>query len=130
MPERSVEMDQPAVPLDADDAADRRRWRLCFWLCFLLTPAVTMLTGAGIPVLIRLLPGNGNRLAQMFGVYAVLGMFALGTLGAAYCLLRLRNGELDWGDFVARLVVYSAALVFAYIGILFVGCGTIAALLR
>lgn len=115
---------EPPVPLDADDLADLRRWRICFWLCFLLTPAATMLAGIGITVVIRMMPGVGSRAVQLLGGYAIFGVFAVGTLSTAYCLLRIKNEKLDRAEIVARVILYAVGMVFAYIGIFFAGCVT------
>lgn len=121
---------EPQVPLDADDLADLRRWRICFWLCFLLTPAATMLAGFGIPTLIRMMPGVGGRAVQLLGGYAVFGVFVVGTLSSAYCLLRIKNEKLDRAEVIARVILYAVGMVFAYIGILFAGCLTVTPFLR
>ena len=130
VPDSSVANGQPTTPLDADDAADRRRWMICFWLCFLLTPAATFLTWAGIPTLIRLLPGSSPVVVRMLGGYAVLGMFAVGTLSTSYCLLRYRNMQLTPVETIGHMLWNFVVVVVGYVGVMLVAQATLNVLIR
>ena len=120
----------PAHSPDADDVADRRRWKQCFWLAFFLTPVATMAAGAGATFLIRTLPAIGNETGQLLGIYSVIGTFAAGILSSSYCLLRIRNETLTRGETLAHLILYAFGMVVAYGGILFAGCGVLSVFLR
>lgn len=115
---------------DADDAADRRRWRQCFWLAFFLTPVAPFVAGMGATLLMRALPGLGNGMGSLIMTLSAIGVFAAGILSSSYCLLRIRNEPLTRSETFAHMVLYAFGMVIAYGGILFAGCGALSVFFR
>ena len=74
----------PEAPALHDDQtpAERRRWRFCFWLCFLLTPAAVLLLALQPNVFKNVIPGSAGQFLRMMAPFGVVGTFAAGALGA------------------------------------------------
>ena len=121
-------LDEIAPPsMDADDLADRRRWRISFWLIFLLTPVAMLLTGFGSASAGEWLPAfiagtKGAAAMRDFAVFGVLGMLVLGALGSGYCLQRLKRTAQTNGEAIAQIVGFAIGILFLYVVIAFSGC--------
>ncbi len=114
-------------PMDADDLAERRRWRISFWLIFLLTPVAMLLTGIGSSTAGKWLPAfiagtKGAAVMRDFAVIGVLGVLVLGALGAGYCLKRLKNTAQNTEEAIAQTVGFAIGILFLYVVIAFSGC--------
>jgi hypothetical protein len=102
--------------------AERRRWRLCFWLCFLLTPPAVLVTVV-LPNLFRsVAPGFAGQFLRLLAPAGVLGTFALGALGAGFCLAKLHAKPRTTAGLIGATVAFAVGLAVVYVGILFVGC--------
>lgn len=103
----------PPLPINGD-SHDRLRWRICFWLFFLLTPVATV-------TLLR----NSDRLAQLLPVpveFLAGGMAIAGALSASYCLTKLHVKPRTTGGVMAVTIVFTVGIFIVYAGIAFVGC--------
>jgi len=114
----------PAQPgLDRNQTpAERRRWRLCFWLCFLLSPVAVLLVGMQTSLLRGIGSGPAAQFLRMMVPFGVLGTFAAGALGAGYCLAKLHAKPRTTGGLIGATVAFAVGLTVVYVGILFVGC--------
>ena len=133
----SVEpLDEVALdPNDADDIADRRRWRISFWLIFLLTPVAMLLTGFGSASAGDWLPAfiagtKGAAAMRDFAALGVLGVLVLGALGSGYCLQRLKNTAQNTKEAIVQIVGFAIGILFLYLGIALIGCGITASFIR
>lgn len=121
-------LDEIAPPsMDADDLADRRRWRISFWLIFLLTPVAMLLTGFGSASAGDWLPAfiagtKGAAAMRDFAALGVLGVLVLGALGSGYCLKRLKNTAQNTKEAIVQIVGFAIGILFLYVVIGFAGC--------
>jgi len=119
----------PSTPFARSDietqtSSERRRWRLCFWLIFLLTPAATMLLAAQPrwlfswmpPVMQKLLHSAVPTSARWF-------LFLLaGAWGAGFCLAKLHTKARTPAALLLTSLGLGAALMAVYVAIAFAGC--------
>ena len=114
----------PEAPALHDDQtpAERRRWRFCFWLCFLLTPAAVLLLALQPNVFKNVIPGSAGQFLRMMAPFGVVGTFAAGALGAGYCLAKLHAKPRTTAGLTGATVAFAVGLTVVYVGILFVGC--------
>ena len=115
---------------DADDVADRSRWKQCFWLAFFLTPVAPFIAGMGATLLMRTFPDLDNQMGNLLVTFSAIGVFAVGVLSSSYCLLRIRDETLNRSETLAHMVLYAFGMVIAYGGILFAGCGVLSMFFR
>ena len=121
-------LDEIAPPsMDADDLADRRRWRISFWLIFLLTPVAMLLTGFGSASAGDWLPAfiagtKGAAVIRDFAVLGVLGVLGLGALGSGYYLQRLKMSAQTTTEAIAQTIGFAFVILFIYAVIGFAGC--------
>lgn len=101
---------------------ERRRWRLCFWLCFLLTPAAVLLLALQPNLFKNVIPGSAGQFLRMMAPFGVVGTFAAGALGAGYCLAKLHAKPRTTAGLIGATVAFAVGLTVVYVGILFVGC--------
>ena len=101
---------------------ERRRWRLCFWLCFLLTPAAVLLAVLLVSLFSSAAPGSAGQFQRLLAPFGVFPILALGTLGAGYCLAKLHAKPRTTAGLVGVTVAFAVGLTVVYVGILFVGC--------
>lgn len=102
--------------------AERRRWRLCFWLCFLLTPVAVLLVGLQATLFRGIGSGPAGQFLRMMVPFGVVGAFAAGALGAGYCLAKLHAKPRTTAGLIGATVAFAVGLAVVYLGILFVGC--------
>lgn len=113
----------PPLP-SSDERRERRHWRICFWLIFLLTPVATALFGMSGEWLRKTLP---DPLVRAIGSDAIqsLGTLAtpfLGALAAGFCLTKLHARPKSTLGLLACTVGLGAAVLMIYLAIAFVGC--------
>ena len=101
---------------------ERRRWRLCFWLCFLLTPAAVLLSVLLAGLFSNSASGSAGQFQRLLAPFGVFPILALGTLGAGYCLAKLHAKPRTTAGLVGVTVAFAVGLTVVYVGILFVGC--------
>lgn len=111
------------LPLVNDEARRvRRHWRLCFWLCFLLTPAAVLLVALQPNWFKDAVPGSAGQFLRMMAPIGVVGTFAAGALGAGYCLAKLHAKPRTTAGLIGVTIAFAVGLTVVYVGILFVGC--------
>lgn len=101
---------------------NRGRWRLCFWLCFLLTPAAILLIATQANWLGTIFSGSTSQTLATLAPFGAVGTFVIGTIGAAYCLAKFHANTRTRAALVGTIILYVLGLAAAYAGILFVGC--------
>ena len=102
--------------------SERRRWRLCFWLCFLLTPAASLLL-ALLPNFFKgTVPGSLAHFLPQVAPFGVFGTVALGTLGAGFSLAKLHAKPRTTAGLIGVTITIAVGLAVVYVSILFVGC--------
>lgn len=115
-------MAQPEGLDEVQTRGERRRWRLCFWLCFLLTPAAVFLLALQPELFKNVISGSGRQFLQMMAPFGIVGTFAVGALGAGYCLAKLHAKPRPTAGLIGATVAFAVGLTVVYVGILFVGC--------
>ena len=103
--------------LDMEDVADKGRWRVCFWLCFLLTPVAVFFGAMGARLLAGWLPGfgGGNMAAIVTNSAATLVLLALGLLGTGYCRMKFEKRYHEAGDGFVRTMTHAGRVLFIYV---------------
>ena len=107
---------------EVQTAGERRRWRLCFWLCFLLTPAAVLLAVLLPNLFKNVVPGSGGQFRRLLAPFGVFGTFALGALGGGFCLAKLHAKPRTTAGLIAVTIALALGLTVVYVGILYVGC--------
>lgn len=109
---------------DPDERAERARWRIYFWLIFLLTPVATTLFGWGGSRMLASLPSFLTRSLNgpMIETLGVMLTPILGALGAGFCLTRLHAKPRTTLGLVVYTVAFGAGMLVVYAAIAFVGC--------
>jgi hypothetical protein len=107
---------------DDQTPTERRRWRLCFWLCFLLTPAAVLLVVLSPNLLKNVVPGPPGQFQRLFAPFGVVGTFALGAIGSGFCLAKLHARPRTTAGLVVATIAIALGLTIVYAGIFFVGC--------
>lgn len=107
-----------------EELADRRRWRICCWLLFLLTPAATMLVGSGRNWLQGILPDVLLRAIGpgLFGLRGAVVVGVLGAMAAGFCLVRLHTQPRTTFGVIVRTIAFGIGILIVYMAIAFVGC--------
>jgi hypothetical protein len=109
-------------PDEVQTRGERRRWRLCFWLCFLLTPAAVLLAALLMSLFRNAVPGSAGQFQRWLAPFGVFPILALGTLGAGFSLAKLHAKPRTTAGLVGVTVAFAVGLTVVYVGILFVGC--------
>ena len=102
--------------------AERRRWRICFWLCFLLTPVAVLLLAVGPEFFKNVISASARQFLQMMTPFGVFGTVAVGALGAGYCLAKLHAKPRTTVGLIISTIAFAFGLTVVYVAILFVGC--------
>lgn len=113
----------PVLPdLEDQTLAEHRRWRLCFWLCFLLTPVVVWLLALYPNWFKNVVPGSAAKFLQMMAPFGIVGAFGLGTFTASYCLAKLYAKPRTTVGLIVATIAFGLGLTVVYVAVLFVGC--------
>ena len=102
--------------------AERRSWRICFWLCFLLTPVAVLLLAVGPSFFKNVISVSARQFLQMMAPFGIFGTVAVGALGAGYCLAKLHAKPRTTGGLIGATIAFGFGLTVVYVAILFVGC--------
>jgi hypothetical protein len=115
---------------EAQPPAERRRWRLCFWLCFLLAPVGVLLVGLQPGLFGGAVPGPVGQFLRLVAPFGLFGTYALGSLGAGYCLAKLHAKPRTTAGLVGATIAFAIGLSIVHAAILFVGCLAIVSTLK
>lgn len=113
---------EPPYFEDYQTPVERRRWRICFWLCFLLTPVAVPLFALFPNLFQNVISVPVRQYLQMMTPIGIFGTVALGALGAGYCLAKLHAKPRTTGGLIAATIAFAVGLTVVYAAILFVGC--------
>lgn len=120
-------MKHPPLPLaqaneSVEDLADRRRWKIFFWLTIVSTPVMTLAATFGIWWVTRR-TGTSTGLGAldtMIGLAVSSGprlLFFAGCLLSGYCLLRSRSDSQNVRPGVFTVFVHGVVVFFGYTGV-------------
>lgn len=107
-----------ALPaLDQDDTTDKRRWRVCFWLCLVLTPVAVLVfaTGTAQVAIWQQRFGLGILPANALPSLGSIGILAFGLLGSGYCRMKFEKRYHDAADGFVQTIFHAGRVLFAYI---------------
>lgn len=114
----------PGPPyFEEDQTPDERwRWRLCFWLCFLLTPVAVLLLAVGPEFFKNVIPASARQFLQMMTPFGIFSTVAVGALGAGYCLAKLHAKPRTTVGLIIATIAFGLGLTVVYAAVFFVGC--------
>ena len=114
------------VPADseAQTRSERRRWRLCFWLIFLLTPAATLLLVEQPLWLFSWMPPVLQKVLHSFVPSSARWFIFLlaGAWGAGFCLTKLHTKARTPAALILTSLGFGAGLMAVYVAVAFAGC--------
>ena len=113
----------PDLPL-REDPVNRRRWRVSFWLIFLLTPVAAILASIDTFGMASFPWTAITSFVQSIapGPLRSGGVIVVGAFSAGYCLTKLHAKPKTTLGIGLVSIAFGAGLIAVYGAILFVGC--------
>ena len=99
--------------------AERRRWRLWFWVLLVLGPVLGFLALPLNRMLGGALPAPWTPVFAASGPVMVLGLPIVSALGAAFCLARSQIAQRTTGELVVFVLMMGLLFIFTEAAILF-----------